>query len=72
MRRTVRCVACGLCAFVLPPGFTSSPELHCTRFDVDVEPDDGCTMGERGEPFQAREDYAVTLSAHPSDGWSAF
>lgn len=68
MRETVECGACGMCAYVLPPGFTSVPEYYCTQFEAEVEQDDGCTFGSPGEPYQSPPDYDVYLSGHPSDG----
>ena len=68
IKRMVRCSTCGMCAYVLPPGFVSVPELHCTTFgDMAVDHDDGCTFGTKGEPFQATEGIEVSLDLHPAD-----
>lgn len=73
MKSTVECWTCGRCAYVLPPGFTSVPEYYCTQFNIEVEPDDACTMGCVGVPFQAVLDNdLVTLSSHPHDGMAIY
>lgn len=61
MRRVVRCARCSLCASWLPAGFTSTEHMRCTSFCVDVEPEDGCTFGERGEPQRGFVPYDVTV-----------
>lgn len=30
-------------------GFTAKSEIICTKFDMKVDPDDGCTFGFEGE-----------------------
>lgn len=73
MKEPVECVACSMCAYVLPPGFTSVPSFYCTQFNTEVEPDDACTMGSAGEPFQAvLGDDLVMLSGHPQDGMAMY
>ena len=69
----MECGACGMCAYVLPSGFTSVPAFYCTQFNTEVEPDDACTMGITGEPFQTVLDNdLVTLSGHPQDGMAMY
>lgn len=62
-KRVTRCRSCSMCAYVMPAGFVSEPALHCTRLgDMPVDGDDGCTFGDRGEPFQARSEAGVDLA----------
>lgn len=61
MRRVVRCRSCALCAYYRPAGFTAREELACTRTGWRVEPDDGCTFGEAGDPQQGAVPYDVCL-----------
>ena len=70
MKRIVRCARCSFAASRLPAGFTSVPVLHCTAIGRDVEQDDGCTFGAKGEPSTATDAPEVDISARAAvDGW---
>ena len=45
MREVVRCSDCSLCVMVTPCGFAPVPYPFCTRFEQEVDADDGCTFG---------------------------
>lgn len=54
MKHVVRCKDCKRCAVCTPVGFLEDPTYICTWLENDdgpleVEPDDGCTFGKRGE-----------------------
>ena len=63
-----RCGACGLCAVRQLCGFESPRAFHCSLFGMAVEPWDGCTFGDPGEPFPAAEAFDVDISAHAAVG----
>lgn len=66
MRRVTRCGSCCMGAVVTPIGFTSRETLVCTRMGgVEVEPDDGCTWGEKGPLGTASDHVDVDLSSTP-------
>ena len=70
MKRIVICARCSLAASRLPAGFTSVPVLHCTEMGSDVDADDGCTFGSRGEPSTATDAPEVDISARAAVyGW---
>lgn len=51
MKRTVRCIRCSSCARVAGCGFVALDRLWCTERGRWVDADDGCTLGECGEPM---------------------
>lgn len=62
MREIVPCVSCALCAAYRPAGFTATEELRCTRSGDEVSGEDGCTLGEIGEPQQGIVPYDVEIN----------
>ena len=67
MKEVVPCAGCVLCGVHTPIGFTSVPELWCSRTNEYVDPDDGCTMGVAGEPNQAVVPLDTYLTHEPVD-----
>lgn len=64
----VRCRECGYRALLQEAGFTGQVKRFCLKFGskdspMEVEPDDGCTFGELGEPTYIRLDYDVQLGS---------
>lgn len=50
MKKIIRCKKCGERVLDYGVGFTKNVKLKCTYHDIDVDPDDGCTMGHEGDP----------------------
>ena len=69
MKPVVPCPKCELCGVHTPIGFTSVPELWCSRAGEYVESDDGCTLGVEGQPNQAVVPLDTYLTHEPVD-WS--
>lgn len=65
MKRVTRCGKCALRAVYTPCGFTSVPELICTRTGEGVDEEDGCTFGEIGEHQSAIMPCEVYLDHTP-------
>lgn len=61
LKQVIRCSSCSMCARWRPAGFSANTYLVCTRFDIDVDGDDGCTMGCEGEPIVGARPYDVTI-----------
>lgn len=61
MRRMVGCGSCSRCAAGYGLGFTGAPVMVCSRDDAEVSPDDGCTLGERGEPMSLSRGVCVEV-----------
>ena len=62
----VHCRECGYRALLQEVGFTGQVKRFCLRFGskddpLEVEPNDGCTFGELGEPSYIRSNYDVQL-----------
>ena len=49
MSEVVRCSKCGNRVVAYPVGFESKCRLHCSRFYMEVDDNDGCTFGHVGE-----------------------
>lgn len=64
MGKTVtRCAKCQNCAICRSAGFTASEYLVCTRTNDEVDEDDGCTFGLRGNPRQGIVPYDIDISS---------
>lgn len=63
MKKLIPCTGCQLCAIGIEAGFMGRHVLLCTRYgSSEVTEEDGCTMGEEGEPGRASNVYDVDLA----------
>lgn len=70
MKETIPCHSCELCAVGFSIGFTGGELMRCARFDADVTREDGCTMGQRGEPATLCYGADATIAGHEAVwGW---
>lgn len=70
--KLVRCKDCK--ERVMDYGVGFQPRIHaiCGKFDIEIDPYDGCTFGEKGDSLYIakRIDYGTYLSGHESVfGW---
>lgn len=65
MKRVVRCRECASGAYRLGTGFVNNVTWYCTERGCEVDKDDGCTFGCRGEPKPAVSNYDVCMRTTP-------
>ena len=66
MKRLVKCEACAKCAIGYETGFAGRKLMRCSDRGAYVTGDDGCTMGEPGEPGALCFGWDVTIEGHES------
>lgn len=68
MKKIIRCKKCGERVVYFGTGFTKERTILCTKFDQEVDPDDGCTFGSEGDPIHkpVRYNIIADISGHPA------
>ena len=72
LKKIVRCKDCANRAYDLGIGFTSKVIMMCTDTGREVNEDDGCTFGFKGDSLgYVSRDCEVSLSGHEAvnGGW---
>lgn len=61
----IRCHKCNRAFWKLGCGFAGKDELYCSRDDIKVSKQDGCTLGNPGEPMRAViQDIEIDIKDH--------
>lgn len=65
MSKVIRCEKCSRAFLKTEIGFSGRTYLGCSRDDVEVKKNDGCTLGKPGKPMIAVDNYTkVYLNDH--------
>ena len=70
MKKVTRCKDCDNRVIDLGVGFSSTPKLICSQMCIEVEEDDGCTFGLKGDGGYAVRELDVTIQGREAvNGW---
>lgn len=66
LKRVTRCKDCANRAYDLGVGFTPITTMVCGMMGLEVEEDDGCTFGMKGDGGYVSREYDIDLSYNMS------
>ena len=64
LKKVIRCKDCANRVYDIGVGFTAKTMMLCGFIGCEVDDDDGCTFGDKGDGRYACREYDVTLDSY--------